>query len=415
MTVGDEAERATGSGAALARKALQRLLARAESAAAKASEDESSAPRAVSLRLSQETFPEYLRLARHVDKAECNASLQLAERDGAIHIDWDSRAGDRAQIERIVLRDGSRLAQHLRIEPRWSVVAEAKRNFEAHSGTYPVLAQVIDAWRKGNLARGTRPGETTPWLDGIRVIEHCGSRRGDDIAVRRLSAAFFGDSKRIEEIWPVLEALVLGEIAAVAGVMEDVLSELGLVKYPPTLLLAGDASIRSGDEAVVVARPYLGFAPSAVNTVEVRTDGARFLLTVENLTTFHELAGRRTPGAIVLYTGGMPSPSWKRVYGLILAALPPDARLYHWGDIDGGGFRIASHIAACCDAAGRSLRLHGMRADVLLPGIVARRDLSPAERREILRVCERWGWAEEAAALAAVAVEQEAMEPSWPE
>lgn len=415
MSVEEEAERSAGSGATLARKALQRLLARAESAAAKVPGEGSRAPRTVSLRLSQETFPDYLRLTRHADKAECNASLQLAERDGAIQIDWDPRAGDRAHIERIVLRDGGRLAQHLKVEPRWSLVADAQRTFDLHSATYSVLAQVIDLWRKGNLARGTRPGETAPWLEGIRVIEHCRARRGDDIAVRRLSAAFFGDSKRIEEIWPVLEALVQGEAAVASGAMEDVLSELGLVKFPPTVLMAGEATVCSGNEVIAVARPYLGFAPAAIDSIQVRGDATRFLLTVENLTTFHELAGQRPVGAIILYTGGMPSPSWKRVYGLMLAALPFHARLYHWGDIDAGGFRIASHVAACCHAAGRSLRLHGMRADVLLPGIVARRDLASSERREILRLCERWGWSEEAAALGTVASEQEAMEPNWPE
>jgi len=59
--------------------------------------------------------------------------------------------------------------------------------------------------------------------------------------------------------------------------------------------------------------------------------------------------------------------------------------------------------------------LHGMRADAVLPGTVTRRELALSARREILRVCEHWGWGEEAAALGALAVEQEAMEPCWPE
>lgn len=136
---------------------------------------------------------------------------------------------------------------------------------------------------------------------------------------------------------------------------------------------------------------------------------------MENLTTFHELAGRRPEEAILVYTGGMPSPSWKRAYGLFLNALPQHATLHHWGDIDVGGFRIASHIAKCCEMGGRSLRLHGMRADALLAGTVSRRELIPSERGEILRICHLWQWSDEAAGLGSLAVEQEAMEPCWPE
>ncbi|RDD91639.1 hypothetical protein DTW89_16940 [Acidovorax sp. BoFeN1] len=411
----DDDDKSAGRGAALARKALERLLARAENAAAKGPSHTDRTARSVTLPLSEKSFPEYLRLQRHADKAVCNASLQLAERDGAISVEWDHRAGERAHVQRIVLNDGARLARHLGIEPRWDVVALAERQFEPHTAMHPVLAQVIEAWRKGNLLRGTRPGDVASWLDAIHVIQYCASKCGDDIAIRRLSASLFRDSKRIEAIWPALDALVQGDAAMVQSEMEDLFSELGLVKFPPTLLVAGSVAVSYGDEPIMASRPYVGFAPSVIRSVSVDPGSSRRLLTVENLTTFHELAGQRPDDAIVIYTGGMPSPSWKRAYAVFLKALAPTAALHHWGDIDVGGFRIASHIAKCCEQEGRSLRLHGMRANAVLPGTVTRRELVPSARREILRICERWEWSEEAAALGALAVEQEAMEPCWPE
>lgn len=403
-----------GRGSALARTALERLLVRAENAAAKEPPRTPGATRSVTLPLSEKSFPEYLRLQRHADKAECNAGLQLAERDRAISIDWDRRAGERAQVERIVLRDGAALARHLGIAPRWDVVARAGREFEPHAARHPVLMQVLDAWRNGNLVRGTRAGETAPWLDALQVMQSCATRRGEDIAIRRLSASLFRDSKRIEAIWPALDALVQGDAGLVPSEMEDVFAELGLVKFPLTLLVAGNLAVAYGGASVRAARPYMGFAPSAIRSVEADPEAGRYLLTVENLTTFHELAGKRPDGAVVIYTGGMPSPSWIRAYGVFVRALAPTASCHHWGDIDVGGFRIASHIAQCCADEGRVLRLHGMRANAVPPGTVARRELAAPERREILRICERWQWADEAAALGSLAVEQEAMEPSWP-
>ena len=123
----EDDEKTAEHGAALARKALERLLARAENAASKGAAQTDRTGRTVTLPLSEKSFPEYLRLQRYADKAVCNANLQLAERDGAISVEWDSRAGERAQILRIVLRDGTRLAEHLGIEPRWDVVAQAER------------------------------------------------------------------------------------------------------------------------------------------------------------------------------------------------------------------------------------------------------------------------------------------------
>ena len=411
----EDDEKTAEHGAALARKALERLLARAENAASKGAAQTDRTGRTVTLPLSEKSFPEYLRLQRYADKAVCNANLQLAERDGAISVEWDSRAGERAQILRIVLRDGTRLAEHLGIEPRWDVVAQAERQFGPYVAEHPVLTQVLEAWRKGNLVRGTRPGDVASWLDAIQVMQYCATKCGDDIAVRRLSAGLFHDSKRLEAIWPALDALAQGDATMAQSEMEDLFSELGLVKFPPTLLVAGNAVVMYGNENVRTSRPYVGFAPSAICSVHINPGFDRRLLTVENLTTFHEMAGQRPDDAIVIYTGGMPSPSWKRAYAVFLKALAPTATLHHWGDIDVGGFRIASHIAKCCKQEGRLLRLHGMRADAVLPGTVTRRELALSARREILRICECWGWGEEAAAIGALAVEQEAMEPCWPE
>lgn len=257
----EDDDKTAGHGAALARKALERLLARAENAASKGPAQTNRAGRSVTLPLSENSFPEYLRLQRHADKAVCNANLQLAERDGAISVEWDSRAGERAHVQRIVLRDGARLAEHLGIEPRWDIVAQAERQFEPHVTEHPVLTHVLEAWRKGNLVRGTRPGDVASWLDAIRVMEYCAPRGGDDIAIRRLSASLFRDSKRIEAIGPALDALVRGDATMVQSEMEDLFSELGLVKFPPTLLVAGNAAVTYGNETVRASRPYVGFAP----------------------------------------------------------------------------------------------------------------------------------------------------------
>ena len=41
-------------------------------------------------------------------------------------------------------------------------------------------------------------------------------------------------------------------------------------------------------------------------------------------------------------------------------SLPPATPVLHWGDVDEGGFRIASTIAAVCQAAGFKLQPYAM-------------------------------------------------------
>jgi len=394
-------------------KALTRLLALAENAAAR-----EASGKAITLRLSAASFPDYLQLRSASEKAECNAALLLAEHWGAIAIRWDARAGDRAHAERLDLVDGQVLAKHLGVTPRWDAVCAAREALEPHAARYPALEGVLDCWRRGVAARGTRPSDVSDWLDAIRIVEHCETLKGQDVPVRRASAQLFGDSKRIQGLSALVDVLRQGSVGSPTRDEEEVLQELGLVRFPPTWMLSANAEVVCAAGSVPVVAPYVGLAPTAVQAFRV-SEETECLLTVENLTTFHEAAQRRSerPGIAVLYTGGMPSPSWRRVYALLLQALPASARVLHWGDVDAGGFRIAGHLAAFCEAAGRRLELHSMSGAAGRPeDDLARGILGTGELSQIRRICERWNWQQAAEDVEAqrLAVEQESMPFSWP-
>lgn len=400
-------EQAVRAGEEVAKSILGKLLKRAENAKAK------EVARAVSLKLSDKSVPEYWRLQRHTDKLECNAALRVAEKQGAITIEWDKRADENSQVDRIHLLDENTLASYLGLAPRWELVERASREFASRLDQYPILVKVLDCWKQGSQARNSRAGDVEPWISAIRVIEHCEKKIGEDISIRRLSASLFSDSKRVETLVPFIDSLIQGDLFASPRGAEEVFGEIGLIKFPPTLLLAGEIRVLYGHEEIRVVRPYIGLAPKEVSAVNVET-GFSFLLTVENLTTFHELVTQRPQGSVVLYTGGMPSPSWKRIYKLLLSGLPSNAVVYHWGDIDGGGFRIANHLGLCCEEIGRRLLLHNMTASLLAPDIVTARELSVPERTQIQRICKRWGWDMEYHGLGMLAIEQEAISLEWP-
>ena len=397
----------------VASHALLKLLRRAENASGR-SED----GRNIGLRFSSESLPAYSTIGTHAEKEACHGDLLLAERDGAISIEWDRRAGERNQILRIQLLDREALARHLGVVPRWDAVARAAQHLGPHLTEYPVLEAVLASWRRGAKVRGTGPEDVEAWRYAVAVVSHCRAQVATDVAVRRLSAQLTGDSKRVEQLSAPIDVLIQGEVAAPVRDPEDVFNELGLVKFPPTFLISGALQVCVGDQHVPIDAPYLGFPPSAI-TAFASCETVAVLLTVENLTTFHELVGQRQPmpAAVLLYTGGMPSPSWKRVYRLLLTSLPVEARVFHWGDIDAGGFRIADHLAACAGEVGRRVELHAMSPDVeRLDSVSSRRALADAEVSMIEKLCARWNWDAPARWVSAhrIAVEQESLPASWP-
>lgn len=402
----------------LAEEALRKLLKRAENAAAKP-----ETLRSVTLRFSTSSFPGYFESkVTHEDRQRCHAHLELAEREGAILISWDRRAGLRKQVDSLRLVSGDTLARFLYLSPRWDLVSAAERALAPSLAAHPLLRELYPIWRAGRKVIGTSVADVSRWLDAVKLVDHCRrSARQSDVGVRRLSTQLFGDSKKVESLLGLADLLLQGVLDPAQRDEDDVLHELGLVKHPPTMLIAGSLKIglASGRE-VSVSEPYLGIPPTSVTSVSFEPKCGS-LLTIENLQTFHEAAQHAAARRdwVILYTGGMPPPSWRQVYAKCLEALPENGHVWHWGDIDAGGFRIAEFLARCCDATGRTLKLHNMAVprELLFADGVLPRSLKPNELNAIARVCDARGWADEVRAVLdrPLAIEQEMLEIRFPE
>ncbi|MFA9440832.1 Wadjet anti-phage system protein JetD domain-containing protein [Uliginosibacterium sp. sgz301328] len=332
----------------------------------------------------------------------------------------------------IEVLDPEELARCVEVIPRWQTMRQAMDAFGPSIEAYPVLNEVLNAWVSGASPRKIELSShgIESWLDAVKLVSYCKTRISgldrspnaaiDDIPIRRVGAQLFNDSKRPERLAPAIDALVQESLILPPLEQEDVFRELGLVKFPlPFMISAPDFLVRTQLHLLPAIQPYLALHPGSILGFELDGScaGQTSLLSVENLTTFHELASSVVRSNAVgrtclLYTGGMPSPSWMRVYKLLLSSLPRDTAIFHWGDIDSGGFRIADHLSkACCDLH-RTLHLHAMAEDA---GIVMRNMLD-AEIQRILGICERRGWFKEADFVKhqAAAIEQESLPLRWP-
>ena len=334
-----------------------------------------------------------------------HALLERAASVGAVTLEWARQGGEDRPLEAAVLRDLDRLAEFLRVPTAANAVEQAAQvlaPWQAH----PRMAQVLDAWRRLKKVRTLGPDSAEDFADALRLLDALAPATRDRLA-RPLSVELFGRSKRIEALYTQLDVLTADELQSPARHWSEVLGALGIRKEPQPLLIAGGGTLAlAKGPAVPVAQPFVGVANHAL----VSYHGvAHWLLSIENLTSFHQCA-ELLDGAehgLLVFTGGMPSPSWMRAYVRILDGLPATTRVYHWGDHDEGGFRIAARIAAACHGAGRTLLPWAMN---VTDGLAA----SASQRNAMANNARRAGWDALALSLPALLIEQEAQAPTLP-
>lgn len=184
-----------------ARAALAALLRRAERAWAR------DAASTITLRLSEASFRAYLELDTRTAKDEFHATMRSAERGGAIRIEWDRLAGEDGQIQRVVLVNANALAAYLGVTPLWVAFKHARESLEERTDL-PGIRRLLEAWRQGKRPRSVGPEHISSVLDALQVLTAQHASNYEDAPIRQVSARLFSDSKRIEELFPILDMVV---------------------------------------------------------------------------------------------------------------------------------------------------------------------------------------------------------------
>lgn len=173
-------------------------------------------------------------------------------------------------------------------------------------------------------------------------------QQGNPILERVFSLKYLGDSKSFQR-------KVRKRMAAIARAFyttdqdiddETLMSELGIEKTTEELLLYGP--ITFANDSILI--DYSGIPFGAIvdtrfsGTLEVADLKTRHIITIENKSNFHYLVARFKPQDVLLiYTGGFPGPKKRELIAKIFAYCekkPEGFSVFHWGDIDLGGFRI---------------------------------------------------------------------------
>lgn len=386
----------------LARFALEKLLAYGERNGA------GVRTRAAALTASR--LADYRRLRSLSAKQAFETTMRAARALGAISFLWDDKHTEDGFILRVDLCDLRKLADFLEKVPVQDHLLAAHDRLSPLIARFPVLDEVINRWARLRKVRGLGPEDVQEWIDATRVIDFAKTnldRDTSDLPIREASARLFNDSKRIERLLAPVDVLLSGDAEAEARQSSDVWQELGLFREEHPVRLAGNVMVQRERVTAYLDAPYSGLPAS---TVMGLASMPRLLMTIENQTTFHSEARRRCEeNVLLIYTAGMPTPAWRAMYVRLLKDLPVDTPIYHWGDIDEGGFRIAATLASDANGSGHTLK----------PWLMHPEDV-PLERRTVAKLgtlmrikhfAAAAGWAElgELVAGAGFTVEQEGL------
>ncbi|EDD8385534.1 hypothetical protein BXM09_22135 [Salmonella enterica subsp. enterica serovar Schwarzengrund] len=203
-------------------------------------------------------------------------------------------------------------------------------------------------WRQGRQAYGVKPCDIVRLTDAIRLLDWLGNNEQMRIPdIRTLSVVLFNDTKRIEAISGIIVRLYrprLPEYLLNAD-NDQILDFLGIRKFSPLIRFKGSFKVvmASGSIDCTDVSPYIGFPPDAIKGIHpVQYPG--YILFIENETTFNRYTRDIIDNGWVIYTNGFPSRSWTAIFRELVIQSNPGTPVYHWGDIDIGGYRILVHM-----------------------------------------------------------------------
>lgn len=305
---------------------------------------------------------------------EFHRVLRDAERAGGVTLEQDRVGRFTGEFARVRLVDPDKLYRFLVRAPAGVTAATAHQTIVA--AVPEILAdpffrdieqEAISAWRGNKSFLGLSVGEIDTFLTILRLTYGVTNLSGRDIDHRTFSRRTVKDSKALERVeGRVAQLLRRRDPNLVGEEPREVLEASGIVRRAHLLQVKGPLRLSSdalniyGTGDAFIGLPWVSVQQASL------AHAVDYVITVENPTSFWRYSVEVEGNYLALLTDGFPARDVLSSmvhfvrHALLLA---PDTPVYHWGDIDAGGLRIAAHLE---DAFGTRIRLHQMNAELAL-------------------------------------------------
>jgi hypothetical protein len=158
--------------------------------------------------------------------------------------------------------------------------------------------------------------------------------------IREFSVRLYKDSKAFGQIQGKVESILYdyGDFPE----KDEILGNLNLMRTPTYVNFKGSGKVSLSGQEIDLSRldSDIAISSSMLDKIELVQVFKGKVITVENLTSFHRFMEE---GYFVLYLGGFHNRV-RRDFISMLHDQNSEARFYHFGDIDAGGFLILEHL-----------------------------------------------------------------------
>lgn len=293
------------------------------------------------------------------ERLKCHEQLELIGRQtGALRVKYAVKAFDEEDLlESIELTDVRKLC-HFLSEPIHSDTTNmAISAIEEFKESYSVwlsetLTEIQNGWREGKRPLHCSPDEIDKIKDVctfISWIESMSESQLIALDIRTVSVQLFNDSKRLENLASKVKSLMKNNLPEEVMTLSatEILAYIGVSRFPPLFRFKGNLVIqfKSGGIETAHCWPNIGISPDGIIGIAINKP-PKYVLFIENQTTFERYCREIVDNGLVFYTNGFPSRTWQSLYSKIERLLPPETPIYHWGDIDIGGYQILAFMAS---------------------------------------------------------------------
>lgn len=292
------------------------------------------------------------------------------DEEGLIRIDWHPTG---AAIHRIRLKDADKVAQLFGIERHQDMLHTALTYLDNKLSKNDIYnawrAEIMTCWKeqkrfiKFSISQYEQLADSILAAKALQVKRESNDITDEDI--RHFSARVLNHSKMASK----LIAGIVRCLYVLYPDMEDGLEDMEVlrlfgvdaIKHP--IYVSGPIRLYTDNdrfyEIACDFPPAMGvWAENVADCIHMKTINT--ITSIENLASFYRYAIHRQGDELVIYTAGIPTPSFKRFYALLCRQFS-EAELQHWGDIDVGGFTILSILEK---VAGRNVSALNMDTDL---------------------------------------------------
>ena len=161
----------------------------------------------------------------------------------------------------------------------------------------------------------------------------------EEISFRKFSEKVLGDTKKLEKYKNKIYHIIKDFYDDSIENIDDAFELFYIRKNPAYVYLKGSAILQINEQIIDLneMNHYFVLPSSCIKDLKIKRMDAKQVMTVENLTSFHDVSLKDT---FFIFTNGFHNHAIEAFLKCLYDFLGESVHYFHFGDIDAGGFHI---------------------------------------------------------------------------